>query len=58
MRRPGDCLDGRLVVVEFSQRLRRTPGAPKKKFVIITAGGELLIVERPLEATYLLPMTH
>lgn len=57
VRAPSDRLDSCLVLVELSKGLRGAASAPQDQLVVVAAGSELLIVERPFEATYLLTVT-
>ena len=50
MRTPADSLDSCCVFMELDQRLVGVQ-IPNHKFIIVTSGGELLIVEAPLQAT-------
>jgi len=45
VRRPGDSLDGGLVLVEARKGLGTTPGAPEQQFVVVAARRKLLVVE-------------
>ncbi len=57
MRRPSDGFDCSEVLAEFCLRLYAIGSAPYHKFVVITSGGQLLLIWAPFESTDLLLVT-
>ncbi len=57
MRGPRDGLHSGLVLVKLRQGLRAAPGAPQQQLVVVATRSQLLVVERPLEATDFLSVT-
>lgn len=54
VRRPRDCLDSRLMLIELHQWLARSLPVPDEQLIVIASRGQLLLVWAPLEPAHFL----